>query len=82
MLDLANREKQYYLDSRVYTGTLSDLGVTSLPGEVSPSYTVTIGGIVTPPPSFTITATAIGGQAVDGDLTLDNTGVKSPASKW
>lgn len=30
----------------------------------------------------TITATANGGQATDGDLTLNSTGAKTPASKW
>ena len=32
------------------------------------------------PPSFTVTATAIGSQAVDGNLTLSNTGAKT--GKW
>lgn len=80
MLDLASREKQYFLDSRVYTSTLSDLGVTTTPNEVSPNYTVTIGSIGTAPPSFTITATAIGSQTGDGNLTLDDTGAKT--GKW
>lgn len=30
----------------------------------------------------TITATATGGQATDGNLTLNSTGAKTPASKW
>jgi hypothetical protein len=32
--------------------------------------------------TYTITAQAIGPQASDGDLTLDNLGTKAPAAKW
>lgn len=82
MLDIANREKQYLLDARTYTTTLSDLGITTLPIEVSPNYTIGI-ATGTAPPSFTITATPIGGQASDGGaLTLDDTGTKGPSGKW
>ena len=36
------------------------------------------------PPTFTITATVVSGssQAVDGSLTLNQAGVKTPAAKW
>ncbi len=81
MLEVANREKQYFLDARAYTDSLSTLGVTT-PGEVSPNYTVTIDPPGTAPPSFTIKAAAKGSQTVDGDLTLTDTGLKIPASKW
>lgn len=84
MLDIANREKQYLLDARVYTATLSDLGITTLPTEVSSSYGTPVITVGTAPPSFTITATPIAGtpQASDGVLTLDDTGTKSPSAKW
>ncbi|HYN53934.1 MAG TPA: type IV pilin protein [Methylotenera sp.] len=81
MLDIANREKQYLLDARAYTTTLSNLGITTLPTEVSPNYTIAI-TVGAAPPSFTITATPIGGQADDGDLTLTDTGIKEPSGKW
>lgn len=32
--------------------------------------------------SYTITATPSGGQSGDGNLTLDNTGARTPSSKW
>lgn len=37
-----------------------------------------------PLPTFSITATPVAGslQAVDGPLTLDSTGAKTPANKW
>ena len=82
MLDVANREKQYLLDARAYTTTLSNLGAT-IPNEVSPNYTVAV-TVGATPPSFTITATPIAGttQASDGALTLNDTGTKGPSSKW
>ncbi|HSH53585.1 MAG TPA: type IV pilin protein [Methylotenera sp.] len=83
MLDISNRERQYLLDARAYTDSLPNLGITTLPAEVSPSYdiTITVGASA---PSFTITATPIAGtaQASDGDLTLDDTGTKTPSGKW
>ena len=81
MLDVANREKQYLLDARAYTATLSD--IATIPNEVSPNYTVAV-TVGATPPSFTITATPIAGttQASDGALTLNNTGTKGPSSKW
>lgn len=82
MADIASREKQYLLDARTYTSTLTDLGISTTPPEVAPNYTVTVGNISTTPPTFTITATAIGSQVSDGDLSLDSTGTKIPAGKW
>lgn len=82
MLDISNREKQYLLDARVYTTSLSDLGAT-LPIEVSPNYTIGV-AVGAAPPSFRITATPVTGssQASDGNLTLDDTGTKGPSGKW
>lgn len=82
MLDISNIEKQYLLDVRAYTATLSDLGVT-LPPEIAPNYTIVV-AVGTAPPSFTITATPVTGtsQASDGNLTLDATGTKLPIGKW
>ena len=82
MLDVANREKQYLLDARAYTTTLSNIGAT-IPNEVSPNYVVAV-TVGATPPSFTITATPIAGttQASDGTLTLNDTGIKSPSNKW
>ena len=86
MMDLANREKQYLLDARVYTANpTADLGVTP-PADVSKHYTVAV-TVGTAPPSFTITATPIAGspQANDGPvstLTLGSDGTKTPTDKW
>jgi type IV pilus assembly protein PilE len=81
MQDIANREKQYFLDARAYASTLAALGVT-VPNDVSKNYTIDPPNVTTAPPGFTITATAIGNQASDGVLTLTDTGLKTPPDKW
>lgn len=90
MMSVANNEKQYLLDARVYK-TISlateatDLAAIGLakPTEVSPNYTITA-TTGTAPPSFTITATPVSGttQVADGALTLTDTGTKGPSGKW
>jgi type IV pilus assembly protein PilE len=88
MLDIANREQQFLLSSRAYANKDTLTGYT-LPADVSAnySYDITVGtGAV---PSYTLTFTAINGQASDGKLILDQDGNKTcdpacvPASlKW
>lgn len=80
MMDLSNREQQYLIANRVYADD-AELAYT-LPDEVVDNYTadITVGADTVP--SFLITFTAIGAQAVDGDLTLDSEGTKTPAEKW
>lgn len=77
MLDVENREKQYLLDARAYTNSLTTLGMAT-PADVSKYYNVTI-VVAATPPSFTITAAPIAGtrQASDGNLTLDSSGAKT-----
>jgi type IV pilus assembly protein PilE len=83
MMDLANREKQYLLDARSYTTSLSTLGMATLPTEVGRHYNITIAVPDSTNPAFTITASPYSTkQADDGDLTLTDTGVKSPPEKW
>lgn len=83
MMDIANREQQYFLANRSYAdkATLETNGY-SLPNELSNKYTydVTVG--VDTPPSFLITFTPAGSQVSDGALTLNNDGVKMPPEKW
>ncbi len=83
MLEIANRQQQFLLANRSYadTAALSASGFT-LSGEVSPHYSfaVTVGSGTAP--SFLITFTALGSQVVDGDLTLNHEGVKTPPDKW
>lgn len=83
MMDIANREQQFLLANRAYAAksVLTSSGY-ALPSEITDKYDydVTVGtGTV---PSYTITFTAKGSQVSDGDLTLNNEGVKTPTAKW
>lgn len=82
LMDLAQREQQYFTDSRAYAtdyNTLNDPPSSSITG----FYTISFGAGPDPAvPGFTITATAIGSQVPDGNLTIDNTGAKTPSGKW
>ncbi len=81
MLDIANREEQYFVAQREYAADPTELGYT-LPPEVGARYDVDISLDAGPPPGFTIDFTAKGQQLADGDLALTSEGVKSPAEKW
>lgn len=88
MMKIADRQAQYLLDARTYAvgpGALTALNI-SLPTDVSVKYTVTItaaDGTDTPstPPSYTIRATPVTGnaQVPDGELTLTHAGMKTRA---
>lgn len=85
MMDIANKELFYLQAQRQYTSDYTQLGIAALPSEVSNFYAITINPDNTAaPPTFTITATPASGtrQAADGNLTLDQSGTKSPAAKW
>jgi type IV pilus assembly protein PilE len=82
MMDLAQREAQYLLDARAYASTAAALGYTATPADVARYYTIGIAAPVASPPAFTISATAIGAQVADGNLTIDNQGTKTPSGKW
>lgn len=88
MMDIANREHQYLLANREYAdkATLEANGF-SLPAEVRENYTWEIDATADAGgrPSFVITLTGIGTQAVDnspGPLTLSSSGERTPAEKW
>jgi type IV pilus assembly protein PilE len=86
MLDIANRQQQYFIANRVYADD-SELKATgfALPDEVSRNYDYTVtpyaGGT---PPGFDIVFTPKSGssQASDVELELNSEGVKKPADKW
>jgi type IV pilus assembly protein PilE len=81
MLQVASRQEQYLLDARQYATTIPALNVTA-PSDIANRYTFALAACATPCTTFTITATAIGTQLSDGDLTLNNLGTKTPADKW
>lgn len=83
LMDLAQAEQQYFADSRAYAATVDALH-SSPPSNVSSKYTISIAVDAGPPASFTITATPLAGtaQVIDGALTIDNAGLKTPGTKW
>jgi type IV pilus assembly protein PilE len=81
LMDIANREHQYFVANRAYADD-AELGY-ALPTDVSEHYTFDIvPDNASSPPIFTITFTPQGGQAGDGDLTLNSEGEKTPPEKW
>lgn len=84
MMDIANRQQQYLLDTRTYTTDYSGVLKLSPSTDLAGRYTFTVAVSAGPPPSYTVTATPIAGSSQDGDgaLTLDSSGNKTPANKW
>lgn len=82
LMDLAQRQQQYFLDNRGFASAASALGYASTPTDVSPYYTVAIALAGGPPPTYSITATPTGSQASDtcGSLTLNSAGTKSSSA--
>lgn len=83
MMDIANRQQQFLLANRAYASktTLENSGYAP-PASVTEKYSYDIAVGTAAVPSFTITFTATGTQATDGDLTLNSEGVKTPLAKW
>jgi type IV pilus assembly protein PilE len=90
IMDVATKEQQILLDSRNYIAiadgnfgnspsdaTTPGVGIAQ-PDTTSGKYTyaVAVNNGATPP-TFTITATAVNGQAVDGNLTVNQSGTKT-----
>ncbi|MHB1145472.1 MAG: type IV pilin protein [Thiobacillus sp.] len=85
MMDIANRQQQFFLANRSYATTLGALSY-SLPAEVGVRYDAGIeADNEATPPSFTINFSAKGAQVSDGDLMLNSEGVKErdgDPTKW
>lgn len=74
MMNIANLQQQYFLANRSYADKTS-LGY-AVSAEVASNYVDSIQLDNGPPPGFTITFTAKGAQAVDGNLSLTSSGEK------
>ena len=90
LVDIAQREQQYFLDQRAYAPTVAAAGATA-PPDLNPFYTFQVCQTTTPctapggtPPTFAVIATPVPGSAQAGDyvLTIDNTGAKTPTNVW
>ena len=88
LMDAAQRQQQFLMDSRLYavdTTTLNDTPTS----RVTQFYTIafstdTNGGACAPAPCFVLKATPVAGtmQASEPVLTIDNAGNKTPANLW
>lgn len=79
LLLAAQRQQQYFLDNRSFAADFAALGMT-VPADVTPYYgTPIIDLVVGPPPTFTVSATPIGVQNINGELThrIDGAGAKT-----
>ena len=80
LMQVAQRQQQYFLDNRAFAPDLATLGV-SVPADVSPYYgTPVIATIAGPPPGFSVTGTPMGTQDKNNEpvLTIDEAGRKTP----
>ena len=88
MLDIVTKQERYILEMRAYTNLFSTAGLnlpsiddwdctanTNLRCDNN-FYQIAV-AVTSPPPAYTITATAIGAQAGDGIMTLTNLGAKT-----
>jgi type IV pilus assembly protein PilE len=83
MTTAAGNQQQYLLNRRAYASSFGDLR-TTVPPDLNAKYTFTVAAADGPPPTFSMTATAIGDQARDTcpALFIDNAGNKNPPTCW
>ena len=83
MMDAVNKQAFYLSAQRTYATSLTDLNIVPA-SDISKFYTFEIAVVDGTPPTFTITGKVKSGtaQTPDGDISLDNKGVKTPANKW
>ena len=83
LLEIANAQSQYLADARTYGCTMEALTLTT-PTTVSSKYTITIPTANCSATTFVAKATPIttGTQANDGELTINQSGAKTPAALW
>lgn len=94
MMDIANREQQYFMANRAYADypTLTSQTGYALSSDVSANYSASIttgsvldatcASVASAVPSYVITLAASGSQQSDGNLSLSSEGVKCPSGKW
>ena len=85
MMEIANRQQQFFLANRGYANSLTALSYV-IPGDVVSKYALNPTNMAVDntatPPVFTITFVPSGSQSSDGPLTLNYAGEKTPAAKW
>ena len=85
LLDLAGREERYLATNNHYTQTAADLGYGAFPSDVASGYytinVVAALGDATKLPTFTATATPVGGQGQDKDADCQSFQVSSTGAQ-
>ncbi|BDT59668.1 type 4 fimbrial biogenesis protein PilE [Massilia varians] len=83
LMELSQAQVQYMADSRSYAATPAEMGVTP-PSAVTAKYEVKITLVEGPPQGYTITAKPWPGstQSGDGELSINQAGVRTPNGKW
>ena len=78
LMDLAQRQQQFLMDSRAYATDEVTLGAVA-PTGVDRNYAINIVSPAGSPPTFTITASPRAGtiQAGDGDITINQAGTRT-----
>ena len=83
MLEVASRQGEILADSHSYAAQTEIVGLVPIPAGVALNYTMTVTlNAAGTPPTFLITATAKGKQVLDGNLTLNHAGARTPETKW
>jgi len=87
LMQVAQRQQQYFLDSRAFASSSTMLGLAPVPAVVAAQYVVTIGPAVpTTPPTFIASAAPRAGSLQakyrEPTLSIAQDGTKSPAGVW
>jgi type IV pilus assembly protein PilE len=85
LVEVANIEEQFYLDNRTYSNDMTELGFKTNPFKTeNEDYSVSVTTVGTG--TYTIKATAIGGQATRDSacsvIQITETGAKTPKACW
>ena len=72
LMDLAQRQEQFFIDQRAYTNVIGAAGINlPLPPDLANKYQAAVITLVAgPPPGFRIALTPVAGSTVGGDGTL------------
>ena len=87
LMQVAQREHQYFLDSREYASQATILALQPVPADVSEQYSVSVGpDAPTIPPSFLVSATpragALQAKYNEPTLSIAQDGTRTPPDLW
>ncbi len=85
LLQVMQQQERYYTEELSYTTDLTDLGfAVANPSSQNSNYTISAAACGSDPVNrcVLLTAAAQGDQTVDGNLTLNSRGVRTPAASW